>query len=80
VKHSRLIVLAVLVAGIAAFFAFGGHDLLRPENLKALLARVQGHFQARPLPTGIAFFLAYVAVTGLSLPGAAVMTLRAGAV
>ncbi len=78
--RSRLLVLVVLIAGIAAFFAFGGHDLLRPDNLRSLLAQVQGHFQAKPLQTGIVFFLAYVVVTGLSLPGAAVMTLLAGAV
>ena len=79
-NRSRLLVLVLLAAAIAAFFAFGGHDLLKPENLKSLLGRVQGQFQARPLQTGVAFFFAYVAVTGLSLPGAAVMTLLAGAV
>ena len=79
-SRSKLLILAVLVAGVAAFFAFGGHELLRPENLKSLLGRVQAHFQEQPLRTGVVFFLAYVAVTGLSLPGAAVMTLIAGAV
>jgi pyruvate/2-oxoglutarate dehydrogenase complex dihydrolipoamide dehydrogenase (E3) component/uncharacterized membrane protein YdjX (TVP38/TMEM64 family) len=68
------------VAGIVAFFALGGYDLLRPENLKALLARVHGYFEAQPTQTGVGFFIAYVAVTGLSLPGAAVMTLLAGAI
>jgi pyruvate/2-oxoglutarate dehydrogenase complex dihydrolipoamide dehydrogenase (E3) component/uncharacterized membrane protein YdjX (TVP38/TMEM64 family) len=70
----------VIAAAVAAFFALGGHELLRPENLRELLARIQGHFQARPLATGFAFFLVYVAVTGLSLPGAAAMTLLGGAV
>jgi pyruvate/2-oxoglutarate dehydrogenase complex dihydrolipoamide dehydrogenase (E3) component/uncharacterized membrane protein YdjX (TVP38/TMEM64 family) len=79
-NRTKLLVLAAIVALAAAFFAFGGHDLLRPDNLQALLARVQGHYQAQPLQTGLAFFAAYVAVTGLSLPGAAVMTLLAGAI
>src|SRR5262249_53934424 len=57
--RSRLLVLAVLIAGIGAFFAFGGHELLRPDNLKSLLARVQEHFQAKPAQTGFVFFLAY---------------------
>ena len=38
------------------------------------------YFQAHPWRTGFGFFAAYVAVTGLSLPGAALMTLVAGAI
>src|SRR5688572_1679344 len=79
-NRSKLLVLAAIAVLAVAFFAFGGYDLLRPDNLQALLARVQGHYQAQPLQTGLAFFAAYVAVTGLSLPGAAVMTLLAGAI
>ena len=37
--RSRLLVLVLLLAGIAVFFAFGGHDLLRPDNLKALFRK-----------------------------------------
>jgi pyruvate/2-oxoglutarate dehydrogenase complex dihydrolipoamide dehydrogenase (E3) component/uncharacterized membrane protein YdjX (TVP38/TMEM64 family) len=80
VSKARLALFALIAAAAVAFFAFGGHELLRPENLKSLLARVQDQYQARPLQTGLAFFAAYVAVTGLSLPGAAVMTLLAGAI
>ena len=36
--------------------------------------------QQHPLTTAGAFFVLYVALTGLSLPGAAVLTLTAGAV
>jgi pyruvate/2-oxoglutarate dehydrogenase complex dihydrolipoamide dehydrogenase (E3) component/uncharacterized membrane protein YdjX (TVP38/TMEM64 family) len=79
-SKSRLVLFALLAAAAVAFFALGGHELLRPENLKGLLARVQEHYRANPLQTGLAYFAAYVAVTGLSLPGAAVMTLLGGAV
>jgi pyruvate/2-oxoglutarate dehydrogenase complex dihydrolipoamide dehydrogenase (E3) component/uncharacterized membrane protein YdjX (TVP38/TMEM64 family) len=80
VSKARLALFALIAAAAVAFFAFGGYELLRPENLKSLLERVQGYYQARPVPTALAFFAAYVAVTGLSLPGAAVMTLLAGAI
>ncbi len=76
----KLLVLAAIIAAAAVFFALGGYDLLKPDNLQALLARVQGHYQAQPQQTGLVFFAVYVAVTGLSLPGAAVMTLLAGAI
>ncbi len=79
-NSSRLVAAAALAALIVAFFAFGGHHVLKPENLQGLLARAQGYYQANPLHTGLGFFALYVAVTGLSLPGAAVMTLAGGAI
>jgi pyruvate/2-oxoglutarate dehydrogenase complex dihydrolipoamide dehydrogenase (E3) component/uncharacterized membrane protein YdjX (TVP38/TMEM64 family) len=76
----RLALLLLFVAAAAAFFAFGGHRLLSLDNLRALQADVQAYYAAGPLRTGLLFFAAYVAVTGLSLPGAAVLTLAAGAI
>ena len=79
-KNSRLLVVAVLVALIAAFFAFGGHHYLSFAGIKAQQAAILGYYGSHPWQTAAGFFLAYVAVTGLSLPGAAVMTLAAGAI
>ena len=78
--RSRLLLLAVLAAGVAAFLALGGPRLLSLENLRGFQAQLQAYAQGEPLRAGIGFFLLYVAVTGLSLPGAAVMTLAAGAI
>ncbi len=78
--RSRLLLLALVAAGAIAFFALGGHRFLSPDNLRALHADVQAVYLSHPLETGLAFFAAYVAVTGLSLPGAAAMTLLAGAI
>jgi pyruvate/2-oxoglutarate dehydrogenase complex dihydrolipoamide dehydrogenase (E3) component/uncharacterized membrane protein YdjX (TVP38/TMEM64 family) len=77
---ARLALLLLIGAAAAAFFALDGHQLLRPENLQALLARVQDFYRANPAQTALAFFAFYVGVTGLSLPGATVMTLIAGAI
>jgi pyruvate/2-oxoglutarate dehydrogenase complex dihydrolipoamide dehydrogenase (E3) component/uncharacterized membrane protein YdjX (TVP38/TMEM64 family) len=76
----RAAVLLAIAAAIAAFFAFGGHRYLTFENVKAQQAALQQTFDAHPWRTALAYFAAYVAVTGLSLPGAAVMTLVGGAV
>ena len=79
-KSSKIVVVAVLVVVIAAFFALGGHRYLSIEQFKAQQAAIQAYYLAHPLQTAAVFFALYVAVTGLSLPGAAVLTLAAGAI
>ena len=79
-SRSRIVLAAVIVLLVAAFFAAGGQRYLSFEAIKSQQATVQQYFQAHPWRTGFGFFAAYVAVTGLSLPGAALMTLVAGAI
>ena len=79
-NKSRLLVLALVLAAVATFFALGGHKYLSFENVKAQQVAIDDTYRANPLQTAFAFFLIYVAVTGLSLPGATIMTLAAGAI
>jgi pyruvate/2-oxoglutarate dehydrogenase complex dihydrolipoamide dehydrogenase (E3) component/uncharacterized membrane protein YdjX (TVP38/TMEM64 family) len=79
-NRSRVALLALLVAAAAAFFAFGGHRYLTFESIKAQQAALLSFHERAPLATAAAFFGVYVAVTGLSVPGAAAMTLVAGAI
>lgn len=74
----KLAVAAVLAAAFALLYVnFGEYASL--ERVKAELDSFQDYYAAnRALVIGV-FFAGYVAVTGLSLPGAAVMTLLAGA-
>ena len=75
----KLAILAVLAALIVAYFVFDLGQYLTLAGIKALAADLSA-FQERNAVLVIAgFFLAYVAVTGASLPGAALMTLAAGA-
>lgn len=76
----RWTIIAVVVAAVASFFAAGLGDYLTLEALQAGRARASDFVAARPIFASISFFAFYVAVTALSLPGAAVMTLAAGAV
>ena len=75
----KLIIAVLLLVGIGAFFAL---DLGRYFSL-AFVKESQASFAAlyaeRPVLLALGFFAAYVAVTALSLPGAAIMTLVAGA-
>ncbi|MCC6210604.1 MAG: FAD-dependent oxidoreductase [Burkholderiales bacterium] len=79
-KESRIVVLALLAALAAAFFALGGHRYLSFAAVKAGQAAILQFYAARPWETAAGFFLVYVALTGLSLPGAAVMTIAGGAI
>jgi pyruvate/2-oxoglutarate dehydrogenase complex dihydrolipoamide dehydrogenase (E3) component/uncharacterized membrane protein YdjX (TVP38/TMEM64 family) len=72
----------VLTAGvaIAAFFAFDLGQYLNLRTLKEQQAAIQDFQAAQPLLSGVIYFLVYVVVTALSLPGAALLTLAGGAV
>lgn len=79
-NRSRLLVLAALAVLVAVFFAFGGHRYLTFQNVKAQQDAILAFYGSHPWQTALGYFAVYVAVTGLSLPGAAVMTLVGGAV
>ena len=71
---------AVIVALIVAFFLFDLSQYLTLRYLKAQQVVLVEQFRAQPLLTAGGYFLLYVVVTALSLPGAAVMTLAGGAI
>ena len=73
-----LIVLAIIIV-VAGFFFFGFDDLLTLKSIQAQLGQFYQWRNDAPLLIGGLFFLAYVVVTAFSLPGAALMTLLAGA-
>ena len=75
----KIIILSVILVAIAAFFAFDLGQFLSLENIKASQADIVQWQVENALLVALSFFGIYIAVTGLSLPGAAVMTLAAGA-
>jgi len=79
-KKSRLFLVAAIVALIVALFAFGLDRYFTLELFKSQHAAIEAYVRANPLLSAAAYFAIYVAVTGLSLPGAVVMTLAGGAV
>jgi pyruvate/2-oxoglutarate dehydrogenase complex dihydrolipoamide dehydrogenase (E3) component/uncharacterized membrane protein YdjX (TVP38/TMEM64 family) len=80
VTRSRLLVLGLIVAALAAFFASGAQRYFTFDNMKAQQALVESWYRAHPAQTIAAYFAAYVAVTALSLPLATALTLIGGAV
>ncbi len=76
----RLVLLAAIAVAIAAFFVFDLDRYLSREFLLANKAAIEAAYEAHPWRTALAYFALYVAVAGLSLPGATVLTLAGGAV
>ena len=76
---SRIALIVVIVVLVAAFFAFDLGRFFSVDYFKAQQVAVEGFHREHPFLTVAVFFLVYVAVTGLSLPGAALMTMVAGA-
>jgi pyruvate/2-oxoglutarate dehydrogenase complex dihydrolipoamide dehydrogenase (E3) component/uncharacterized membrane protein YdjX (TVP38/TMEM64 family) len=77
----RKLLFFVLVAAFAGlYFAFDLGRFLSLDTLKAQQTAIEAFRHENPWLAAGMFFLGYVAVTALSLPGAAVMTLAGGAV
>ena len=77
---SRVGLLAFFAALIAAFFIFDLQSYLTLETLKAQQAAIETYRSNHPGVAVAIYALMYIAVTGLSLPGAAILTLAGGAV
>jgi len=79
-KKSRLLLLAAVAILIVAFFAFDLGQYFTLEFIKSKQADADTYYRDNPLGMSLIFFSIYVAVTGLSLPGATIMTLVGGAI
>ena len=79
-SKAKIIVVVVVVALIAAFFVFDLGQYFSLDYFKAKQAAIQTYYAANPWRAAGLFFLIYIAVTGLSLPGAAILTLVGGAI
>ena len=79
-NKNKLLLLLSLVAVVAAFFVLDLGRFFSLDYIKGAQADFAALYAQRPVQVIAVFFAAYVAVTALSLPGAAIMTLLAGAV
>ena len=79
-KKSKILLFLIIAAAIAAFFVFDLKQYFSLDYFKSQRAVIDAYVAANPLQAGLIFFAIYVVVTGLSLPGAAIMTLVGGAV
>jgi uncharacterized membrane protein YdjX (TVP38/TMEM64 family) len=78
--YQRLALVALVALLVGAYFLLDLGRYLDLGYLKSMHESAVTAAHAHPLQATLLFFVAYVAVTALSLPGATVMTLAAGAV
>lgn len=76
-KKALLVLLAI--SALVAYFVFDLGQYLSLENFKAQQSEILAAKNAQPALYIAGFFVIYVVITGLSIPGAAIMTLIAGA-
>lgn len=75
----KALLLLFIALAVSAFFIFDLNQYLSLEFIKENQARFDHFYAENPILTLTIFFIIYVVVTGLSLPGAAIMTLAGGA-
>jgi uncharacterized membrane protein YdjX (TVP38/TMEM64 family) len=77
---SRLYLSIIIVILIGTFFYFDLQQFLTLDNLKSQQETIISYRNDHPFLTAAVYALVYIAITGLSLPGATILTLAGGAV
>ncbi|MEJ2138265.1 MAG: FAD-dependent oxidoreductase [Gammaproteobacteria bacterium] len=77
--RTRILVIAGLALLIAVGFWLDLHQFITLDNFRARQNELEEWVKVNALTAGAGFFAIYVLVTALSIPGAAIMTLAAGA-
>lgn len=78
--QSKMFLLLAIAVMVMVFFSFDLQQYLTLESLKSQQAAVESYRSQFPVKAVLIYFLMYITVTGLSLPGATVLTLAGGAV
>ena len=78
-KNKKILILMAFIVLIALFFALNLGRFFSLDFIKAQQASFGAVYGEKPVLVTLVFFAVYVLITALSLPGAAIMTLAAGA-
>lgn len=78
-KGTRILLVGVILGTIALCIILDLDRYLSLNYLKDQQTLFQAYFRSDPIIVLLSFFLIYVAATGLSVPGATILTLAAGA-
>lgn len=78
-KTKTILLAALLILG-ALFFIFDLGQYFNLDYLKEKQNAMDAFYAQHPLTTASFYFLLYIVITGLSLPGAAILSLAGGAV
>src|SRR5438309_12025999 len=76
---SRLILAGVLILAVAGYFALGWQQYFSWDNIRSKLDTFKAQAEDHWLAALAIYFLVYSAITALSIPVAAILTLLGGA-
>ncbi|MFV2056416.1 MAG: FAD-dependent oxidoreductase [Thiohalomonadales bacterium] len=79
-KSGKIVLISILVILVASFFIFDLGQFFTLEYIKAQRGDFIQYYHEHKLFTIAMYFLIYIAITALSLPGATIMTLAGGGV
>ncbi len=79
-NKKKLAVVILFIIAVGLFFILDLGQYLNLEFVKSQQAVIDNYYSQNPIKTGLLFFISYILITGVSLPGAGIMTLAAGAI
>ena len=77
--NKKVVLIGIIALLIAAFFAFDLQQYFSLDFIKEKQQAFNAYYQENTVLTLVIFFVVYVLMAALSLPGAAIMTVLAGA-
>ena len=76
----KIIILIVIALVFVAFFTFDLNQYFDFAYIKSKQQELTDYFHANPVKTSLIFFIVYIVSTALSLPGAGILSILAGAI
>jgi uncharacterized membrane protein YdjX (TVP38/TMEM64 family) len=80
VKKTKIVIVILILSLVILFYATGTYEQLDLAHIQSNLDKIRAFHHSNPLSMILLFMSAYIAITAMSIPGAIVLTLLAGAV
>ena len=79
-NKKKIILVTLFITLVTLFFVFDFDEYFNLAYIKSKQEIINDYYSLNPVKTGLIFFISYVLVTGVSLPGAGIMTLVGGTI
>ncbi len=79
-NKKKIILFTLFITLVTLFFVFDFDEYFNLAYIKSQQEIINDYYSLNPVKTGLIFFISYVLVTGVSLPGAGIMTLAGGTI
>ena len=79
-NKKKIALVALFITAVTLFFVLDLGQYLNLDYIKSQQQVINDYYALNPVKTGLIFFISYILITGVSLPGAGIMTLAGGAI